>query len=133
MDGGDYRFTTKSGLIVANGYDRIVIGKRGPYIEFSDRHIVMENIYVPFDQKYRLGNDKYFYDEWRTKGEENVKIYNQKNTVEYADYRIGKWYISPDLVLADGEIIMLSRWEDAVEDTVKDNEEVKQASLFDLL
>ncbi len=40
-------FTTESGIKVANGYERIVIGERGPYIEFAPFHIVGENIHIP--------------------------------------------------------------------------------------
>ncbi len=34
------------------------------------------------------------YEEWRT-NEDNVKLYHQLRTVDYADYRVGFWYISP--------------------------------------
>ena len=38
----------------------------------------------------------------RSHDKSNVKVYWQKKTVDYADYRVGRYYISPfDLV--DGE------------------------------
>jgi hypothetical protein len=33
--------------------------------------------------------------EWRTKDQSKVKVYDQKRTVEYADYKVGLFYISP--------------------------------------
>lgn len=87
------KFYTKSALLIAEGYDRLVIGKRGPYVEFNN--INTENIHIPKEQKYRLDNLLVYYDEYRTNDECNVKIYFQKKCVKYADYKIGKWYISP--------------------------------------
>lgn len=95
----DLRFFTKSGLHIATGYDRIVIGKRGAYIEFS--HIVIGNVYIPKEQLYRLNNPTVYYDEYRTVDISNVKIYWQKKTVKYADYLINKWYISPNDLVFD--------------------------------
>ena len=39
--------------------------------------------------------DKVFYVEWRAKDQSNVKVYDQKRTVEYADFKVGLFYISP--------------------------------------
>lgn len=87
-------FFTQSGLILANDYTRLVKGGRGDYIEFDDDQIVLENIHIPGDQKWRL-TDKYkntvFYDEWRSKCPSNVKLYFQRNFVGYADYNPGMW------------------------------------------
>lgn len=97
VSSNDLQFYTKTGLLIATGYDRLVIGKRGPYVEFSD--VVLDNIHIPNEQKYRLDSLVVYYDEYRTNDECNVKVYFQKKTVKYADYKIGKWYISPyDLV-----------------------------------
>lgn len=49
-------FYTKNGLEVAKGYERIVIGDRGPYIEFFEGMIIKNNIYIPDDQKWRIKN-----------------------------------------------------------------------------
>ena len=92
-------FYTKSGLEVAKKYERVVIGDRGPYIEFSENMITKTNIHIPDDQKWRLKNPVCFYNEWRTDDEYFVKIYEQKRLVKYADYKIKMWYISPfDLI-----------------------------------
>lgn len=89
------QFSTKSGRTVAIGYERIVIGARGPYIEFTESQILRESISIPTDEMWRIGNDVPFYIEYRTADASNVKIYFQKKTVDYADYKIGFYYISP--------------------------------------
>lgn len=95
---------TASCLHVSTGYVRVVIGGRGPYIEFEKIHLIHDNIHVPENQLWRL-NPKYtniFYYEWRT-NLDYVKIYEQKKVVDYADYKVGMWYISPfDLYDLDG-------------------------------
>jgi len=89
------RFFSKSGTHVATGYERIVIGGRGPYIEFRDDQIVEDSFLIPEDQKYRIKDGRVYYIEARTKDESYVKLYIQKKTVAYADYRVGMLYISP--------------------------------------
>jgi len=96
---GDFRFKffTASGLHVASGYQRVVFGKRGPYIEFQKGQVLKHNIHVPDNEKWRLDasqNCKVYYYEYRT-NEDNVMIYLQKKTVDYADYKVGLVYISP--------------------------------------
>jgi len=96
-------FTTKSGQEIAIGYNRIVIGERGPYIEFDDINIY--NSIIPSDQRWRLYSNVAYYIERRTTID-NVKIYHQRLTVNYADYKIGKYYISPfDLYVNDSVVI----------------------------
>jgi hypothetical protein len=97
------KFFTKSGTLVANDYERVVIGDRGPYIEFQDSQIVKENISIPPDQSWRL-LPKYsycYYWEYRTSDEAFVKLYFQKREVDYADYKIDMWYISPFHLASD--------------------------------
>jgi hypothetical protein len=93
--GGDIELTTENGLILATGYNRIVIGERGPYVEFNRDQIVHENISVPDNQHWRLKHDDVYYNEYRSVDYCSVKIYEQRKLVDYADYRIGMWYISP--------------------------------------
>jgi hypothetical protein len=85
---------TKSHELIAISYNRIVIGNRGPYIEFQQKDIILDNIYIPELEKYRLTSNVVFYYEYRT-NIDNVKIYYQVKTVNYADYKIGMYYISP--------------------------------------
>lgn len=103
-------FTTRSYsepcLKVAVGYTRIVIGRRGPYIEFTQDMIIEDSLLMPDDQKYRLTDKRVYYLEFRTIDKCNVKVYYQLRTVEYADYKIGMLYISPFDLLADEKPII---------------------------
>ncbi len=100
------RFSTRNGLLVATGYTRIIIGGRGPYIEFSDDQIHKNSIYIPDKEKWRLSSNVAFYHEWRTT-QDYVKFYYQIQTVDYADYRIGFWYVSPfDLQIENNQPII---------------------------
>lgn len=103
---------------IADKYQRVVIGQRGPYIEFTKNQIVDSQLYIPRSQLYRLSDPKVYYIEFRTL-EENVKVYYQMRSVAYADYLINHFYISPyDLYKDDGECCILSP-----EDTTKYSEE----------
>lgn len=88
-------FYTKSNLLVARGYDCIVIGDRGPYIEFNDTQIITDSFFIPKEQEFRLKSDLVYYIEFRSIDDCYVKVYYQLKTVDYADYKIGKMYISP--------------------------------------
>jgi len=89
------KFLTKCGTHIATGYKRIVIGGRGPYIEFAEDNIIRENMNIPTDEMWRISSDTSFYIEYRTNDMCNVKIYLQKKTVNYADYQLHYYYISP--------------------------------------
>ncbi len=94
-------FLSKSGLHLATGYTRVVIGGRGAYVEFLARQIEFNNFTVPEEEQYRISDARVFYVEWRSKCESYVKLYVQKRRVAYADYQIGYCYMSPlDLVMA---------------------------------
>ena len=102
----DYPLYTKSGEQVATGYTRVVIGGRGPYVEFTDKELLKENLYVPNGSMYRLTSGTVYYDEYRT-NKDFVMVYRQKKTVAYADYKKGMWYISPfDLYTIDGTALI---------------------------
>lgn len=104
----DITFYSPSGLKVACGYIRVVIGDRGPYIEFSDEMMGSSpDIYIPHEQKWRIKNPLCFYVEWRTNDENYIKIYEQKRTVKYADYQTGLWYISPFDLISDKYPILI--------------------------
>ncbi|MCK5017103.1 MAG: hypothetical protein KAS32_08520 [Candidatus Peribacteraceae bacterium] len=91
----DIIFYTASGLIIANGYNRVVIGDRGPYIEFIGNQIYKHNIFIPKNEKWRQLSPNSFYIEYRSKCDSYVKLYFQIKTVSYADYKVGLWYIDP--------------------------------------
>lgn len=94
-NGSLIEFKTKSGLVLATGYTRMVIGERGPYLEFTTEQVRHNHIDIPSEEKHRIGNNIYYYDEYRSLDPERVKLYFQKKTVKYADYKVGLWYISP--------------------------------------
>ena len=83
---GQLPIKTKSGLIVANSYSRIVHGGRGAYVEFHDSYMEKSVLIV-------VAQPHYYYDEYRTL--DGIKVYHQIRRTDYADYQIGYWYISP--------------------------------------
>ena len=100
-------FGSPSGLSLAVGYNRVVFGGRGPYVEFSPHHIVHMNIHIPEDTLYRLTDPRIYYIEFRSCDDNLVKVYYQMRTVAYADYKIGMFYISPiELRLIGGKYIL---------------------------
>ncbi|MAG26404.1 hypothetical protein CMI47_12715 [Candidatus Pacearchaeota archaeon] len=102
-------FYTKSGEHIITHYNRIVIGQRGPYVELEFEDLIEDSFHVPKDKEYRINSDKCYYIELRS-NKDNVKIYWQKRLVKYADYKIGKIYISPfDLFLTNNRAIILSQ------------------------
>lgn len=105
----DMKLFTESGEHVSTGYERIVFGGRGPYVEFRKRNMHKECMYLPEDLAWKMDEsyaDKIFYYEFRTK-EDYVKIYFQKKTVDYADYKIHRFYISPfDLYDENGDVLI---------------------------
>ena len=89
--------------LLASGYIRVVHGGRGDYIEISRHQVAWKNFSIPPDQKWRVYDpnwtDKIYYVEYRSNGSSYVKLYEQKKTVKYADYKVGMFYISPADVL----------------------------------
>jgi hypothetical protein len=111
LEGNDHtRFETRTRLHVATGYSRIAIGGRGPYVEFLPGHLIWDNLHIPDGEKYRLDHpwkDRIYYVGWRTNDESNVKVYEQKKTADYADYKVGLFYISPfDLSIGGEPVVM---------------------------
>lgn len=97
-----FNFYSKDNLHLATSYERIVIGKRGPYVEFKNTQIIWDNFIIPFQEQWRLYDEtnSSYYDEYRSIDKSYVKLYLQKKLVTYADYKIGLCYISPfDLYL----------------------------------
>lgn len=101
------QFISSSGLRLATGYNRIVFGARGPYIEFEPSHIIHTNIHIPESQLFRLSDPRIYYIEFRSCDGSLVKVYYQMRTVAYADYKIGMFYMSPlELQLIGGENVL---------------------------
>ena len=105
----DMKLFSESGEHIATGYRRIVFGGRGPYVEFSKKHMNGDVLYVPEDLQWKFSKEyvgKIDYYEFRTK-EDFVKVYFQQRTVDYADYLIKKFYVSPfDLYDGDGKVLI---------------------------
>lgn len=85
--------------MVCNGYERIVVGDYGAFIEFNPKQVSQSMFKIQEGQEYRINDPKYSNNvkyEWLTTNDRSkIKIYKQKKTVSYADYRIGMFYISP--------------------------------------
>lgn len=77
---------TLGGVPIARRYQRVVIGGRGPYVEFLGDDLFAFNM-RPTDAPHR------YFVEWRTL--DGVKVYEQRERVDYADYIPGRFYISP--------------------------------------
>lgn len=99
-------FHTNSNTCVSMGYDRVVFGKRGPYVEFNDTQIVDTAFFIQKNTIYRFSDNRIYYIEFRSNDKSLVKMYYQLSTVAYADYKIGKFYISPLDLMVDGKIII---------------------------
>lgn len=94
------RFYSANHTLLATGYTRVVIGGRGAYIEFAPEHMAMQNLHVPPDQEWRYQSETAYYIEHRSNDAANVKVYEQRRTVGYADYKVGLYYIAPaDVVI----------------------------------
>lgn len=97
LGGDNKRLYTKTGSLICNQYDRIVIGDYGAFIEFSEESIANEFV-IQSGQEYRVNDIKYAKNVkyiWMTIDDgSNIKIYKQKRKVAYADYVPRKYYIS---------------------------------------
>ncbi len=85
------------GRILTCGYERIVHGGRGDYVEFTKKQLVLP-LKSKFNQRLPeiiLGTEYYYYYWLISKEGFEYKIYWQIKTVKYADYKIGFYYIDP--------------------------------------
>lgn len=100
----NYRFTgpvhLKSGLLLSNGFIRVVHGGRGDYVEISSEQICLDVLCLPCPRVEQL---HYYFVEHRVARDMKVVVYEQLHEVDYADYKIGMYYISP-IYLRDFEI-----------------------------
>lgn len=91
-------YFAKDGMLFATGYERIVHGGRGDYMELTKSQIV-----VPLKSKFNhnlpleVSNEPFYY-YWLEVPGRDEKVYWQCRTVNYADYKIGYYYISPKLL-----------------------------------
>ena len=92
-------YLKSNGTLFATGYNRIVHGERGDYVEFEKEHIIQKlySLFNNFKNESIDDLDIYYY--WLyPESDKETKVYLQKKTVKYADYKIGKYYVSPYLL-----------------------------------
>ena len=88
--------TTLLGYPITNGITRLVVGDYGPYIEFAPEQLV-----APLAPKFPGPQKPWIKYVWLVHPQDaRTKIYLQKRPVQYADYRPGMYYVSPDDVWA---------------------------------
>jgi hypothetical protein len=89
----------KDGTLFSNGYERVVHGGRGDYVELTKEQIAVElksHFDQPIPPEIDLDVDYYYY--WLEPIDRYEKVYWQVKTVSYADYKTGYYYISPDFL-----------------------------------
>lgn len=90
---------THEGTLLANKYERIVIGHYGAFIEIADDDMNKLFLKVKEGQEYRINDpefrDRVKYQWWTTTDGSDCKLYYQQKGVSYADYQPGYWYVSP--------------------------------------
>lgn len=98
VSGDTIPLETANGTVIANGYSRIVIGDYGAFIEFSRVQAYMRRLKIKEGQAYRVEDPRYAEHVkylWLTADDgSDVKVYEQKRPVEYADYMPGMLYVS---------------------------------------
>lgn len=119
-EGNDNTEFYDGGILLFKGYDRIVYGDHGPYIEFSLQHIKCK-LFSKFSNSVDYKNlpdenYKYYYFWLLPKDKPHIKVYLQIKTVHnlpnaprredgkksnfnrpegYADYKRGFFYVDP--------------------------------------
>jgi hypothetical protein len=89
----------KDGTLFANGYERVVHGGRGDYVELTKDQIQVDlESYFEQELPKELSDEKFFYYWLEPVGREE-KVYWQCNVVGYADYKRNYYYIDPKLLI----------------------------------
>ena len=88
----DIQFSTKNGLKIAKGYNKVVINKT-PLIQLNEEQLIYDNIFIPENQKWRIKNPNSPYIEYRSRDYCAVKIMQLKED--------NKFYISPFKLKSD--------------------------------
>lgn len=101
----DEKVYLNNGTLFANGFERVVHGGRGDYVEFTGEQIVpklfQKFTFEEFDEKTCSKNVDFYYYYLYPEHNGHVKVYYQLKTVKYADYKIGYYYVSPSLLSDD--------------------------------
>jgi len=88
----------KDGELFATGYERVVHGGRGDFVELTKKQISVD-LLSKFGNKLpeEVSNEGFYY-YWLAPDGREEKVYWQCHTVGYADYKVGYYYISPKLL-----------------------------------
>ena len=90
-----YKLYFRDEILFANDFERVVHGDRGDYVELTDKQIEV-NLISKFKQPLPDDvSDEFFFYYWLIPEGRYEKVYWQINIVNYADYKIGYYYISP--------------------------------------
>ena len=93
VEGNDtIEIETQSGVSIAKGYNRVVIGDYGAYVEFRPEQLNLSIIRPRWEGKPRRPV-KYI---WMEIEGSKAKVYHQQKKVKYADYIPGMYYIDPN-------------------------------------
>ena len=99
IEGDNSPLFSLEGTKICNRYNRIVVGDYGAFIEIEKIECLKENFKCRPGQEYRYKDpnyqDKVKYYWLTTKDNSDVKIYSQMRSVDYADYKPFKVYVSP--------------------------------------
>ncbi len=58
---------SKEGELIFSACSRVVVGSRGPYVEALLHSVVLDNLFIPKDCRYRIHSSLVYYLEFRTK------------------------------------------------------------------
>ena len=114
-------FRDSDGAVVATGYEAVVYGDHGPYVEFVEAQICWQI----FQWHVLKGPKRTHFEHYN--GDRSIKLYGQFNTVGdqpnpppgpfsasnnrrdgYADYRVGYFYLSPDAFFSAGGSVRMA-------------------------
>ncbi len=98
LEGDTAPLFSSSGLKLCEGYNRIVIGDYGAFVEVAPNNIINENIRIHPGQEYRDFNPRYNHTVFSLltpDDDSGIKICFQKKEVEHGDFKPGCYYISP--------------------------------------
>ncbi len=105
--GSDMELCAVNGQLIARGFNRIVVGDYGAFVEFNNLQANITHFITMPGQEYRsakayssvkflaLTLDSFKNEKSRDiYNEHSLLIYKQLKTVPYADYQPGKYYVS---------------------------------------
>lgn len=99
LSGCDDALHTFDGTVICSGYERVVIGDYGAFVEISPEKISEQMLRCQPGQEYRICDDRFKNNvkyHWLTAVDNSgIKVYYQQKTVDYADYKPGMFYVSP--------------------------------------